>query len=128
MVLESMLNERSLMEKGKFVKFSGRRLVGTGIILGMILSFLLSQPTVMNGFLSLMGYLYSFLPDSLARFLRGQTFLAFTFFWALMFVGIIMWILRGDFFRAENYSRRDQFRVVDEEPDVEKDSKKDKDL
>jgi hypothetical protein len=98
------------------MKFTGRKLVVTGIALGMVLSFLLSQPTLFNGFITLTSYFYSFLPESLAQFLRGQTVVTLAFFWGLMFLGMVLWIVRGDFFRAEDSSRRERFRVIDPEP------------
>lgn len=97
------------------MRFSGRRLVLSGIALGMIVSFLLTQPLILQGFLSLTAYLYSFLPESVARFLRGQTYVSFIFVWALIFFGVGAWLVRGDFFRAETDSRRERFDVVNED-------------
>lgn len=97
------------------MRFSGRRLLLSGIALGMIVSFLFTQPLILQGFLSVTAYLYSFLPESLARFLRGQTYVSFIFVWALIFFGLVAWLVRGDFYRAETHSRRERFDVVTED-------------
>lgn len=99
------------------MNFSGRRLVFSGIALGVIVSFLLTQPHLLRGFLGVTGHLYSYLPDSLAKFLRGQTYLGFVFVWTMIFLGLIAWLVRGDFFRAESSPRREQFDLIDEDPD-----------
>jgi hypothetical protein len=60
----------------------------------------------------------------MARFLQGQTFLTLAFFWTLMLFGVIMWIVRGDFYRAENHSRRDQFTIVNGDRDKDEEDKR----
>ena len=76
----------------------------TGLISGIIASFLLTQPGVSRVVFGLMDYLYGYLPEPLSGFLTSQTLITMIFLWFMIFAGSLLWFVRGDFFRAERES------------------------
>lgn len=85
----------------------------TGIVFGMVISFLLTQPYVLRGFLKIQTYIFSFFPGEVSKFFRGQTVITALFFWAMIFLGFLIWFIRGDPFEAEAESRKERFDVID---------------
>lgn len=86
------------------MEFDKNRVFLSGVIVGMVLVFLVSQPFVMQGIVEFKSLLYRYLPDSVSSFLWDQTLTALTFFWAMIFVGFGIWVVRGDFFAREDHN------------------------
>jgi hypothetical protein len=98
-----------------------RRVVLVGLVFGMIVSFLFTQPGVRYVTLQSMGYVYSFLPEKAGELLHSQTLLTLVFFWSMIFVGFAIWLINGDFFRAEPEPRQSRFELIDEDDKLDRD-------
>ncbi len=94
------------------MSFPGRRIVVTFIVAGTVMSFLMTQPAFTLVVSKVMEYVYSFLPEQAASFLRQQTYLTMVFLWFMVILGFFMWVIRGGFFQAESVPRNDNFEVI----------------
>lgn len=94
------------------MEFKRNSKILSGVVAGMVVVFLLAQPFVLGGIVQFRDYLYQVLPESVSSFLWSQTLTAFTFLWAMIFLGFAVWTIRGDFF-AREFPEEDK---VEDEP------------
>lgn len=82
--------------------FDNNEVFLSGIIAGMIGTFLFSQPFMFRGLITFKNLVYAYLPDALAHFLWSQSLGAIVFFWFIIIIGFLIWIIRGDIFAYED--------------------------
>lgn len=90
-----------LLREYSRVNFYRSRRFWTGVVAGVVISFLFAQPFLLMGLYGLKKLLLGFLPTSVVEFLWGHTMITFLFLWLFVPVAAGFWFYRGEYHKHE---------------------------